>query len=556
MAVDDLVEPAAAQSGQPPAGRPGRVRRAAWWVTTLLAGALVLFALVAPNQPSQLTPVAFLRIPAEGLVAAALLLVLPAGRWRRLVAVLAGVVLAVLAIMKVVDIGFFGILDRPFDPVLDWPLFAPTMQFLADTIGRTPATLLAVAAAALAVAVLVLMPLALIRLTPLLARHRTRAAGVVGVLAAGWVACALLGAQLVAGVPLAAHNAGRVEQAYASLRDPEVFAAELAIDDFRYVPDQRLLTALRGKDVVLTFVESYGRSVVDPVEDPDLAAGLAGVLAAGDRRLAAAGFSARSGFLTSPVVGGSSWMAHATLASGLWIDNQSRYDTLYDSDRLTLIHAFQRAGWRTVGVQPGVVEDWDSARAGYDTFYINQELGYEGPSLAWSNVPDQYTLSFFERTERSRSQAQPLMAEIGLLSGHGPWPAPPQLVDWDEVGDGSVFEGMESEVDPDAVVRDPDRARAAYVEAIGYSLSSLISYVETFGDEDLVMIFLGDHQPAPLVTGAGASRDVPVTVAAGDPAVLDRIAGWGWTAGLRPDPRAPVWPMDTFRDRFLTAFGS
>jgi hypothetical protein len=40
-----------------------------------------------------------------------------------------------------------------------------------------------------------------------------------------------------------------------------------------------------------------------------------------------------------------------------------------------------------------------------------------------------------------------------------------------------------------------------------------------------------------------------------DPAVLHRIAGWGWQAGLNPGPAAPVWPMHAFRDRFLTAFG-
>jgi hypothetical protein len=36
--------------------------------------------------------------------------------------------------------------------------------------------------------------------------------------------------------------------------------------------------------------------------------------------------------------------------------------------------------------------------------------------------------------------------------------------------------------------------------------------------------------------------------------VLDQIAGWGWEDGLRPRPQAPVWPMNAFRDRFLTAF--
>jgi hypothetical protein len=88
-----------------------------------------------------------------------------------------------------------------------------------------------------------------------------------------------------------------------------------------------------------------------------------------------------------------------------------------------------------------------------------------------------------------------------------------------------------------------------------YSLNSLISYVETYGDDNLVLVFLGDHQPAPVVTGEDASRDVPITIVAHDPAVLDRISGWGWQDGLKPGPHAPVWRMDAFRDRFLTAFG-
>ena len=70
-----------------------------------------------------------------------------------------------------------------------------------------------------------------------------------------------------------------------------------------------------------------------------------------------------------------------------------------------------------------------------------------------------------------------------------------------------------------------------------------------------MLIFLGDHQPASIITGDGATHDVPITIIAKDPAVLDKIAGWQWDAGLRPGPQAPVWPMEAFRDRFLTAFG-
>jgi hypothetical protein len=344
-----------------------------------------------------------------------------------------------------------------------------------------------------------------------------------------------------------------VDQAIESMRDPEIFATELAIDDFRGVPDEQLLTALDGKDVILTFVEAYGR---DAVDDPEYLASLGPVLAEGNQRLAAAGFTARSGFLTSPTVGGSSWLAHATLESGLWVDNQSRYETLLASDRLTLLHAFQRAGWETAGVHPGVIEEWAAEEYGYTRFYGQAEMGYAGPRMNWGRMPDQYTFSFFERTEYGTPGRPPLMGEIGLVSSHGPWMRPPPLLDWDELGDGSVFEGMEADGDPEAVLSDPDRARAAYIATIEYSLRTIISYVETFGDENLVLIFAGDHQPAPLVTREGSSHDVPITIVAGDPAVLDRIAAWNWHDGLLPGPDAPVWPMDTFRDRFLTAYGS
>ena len=65
---------------------------------------------------------------------------------------------------------------------------------------------------------------------------------------------------------------------------------------------------------------------------------------------------------------------------------------------------------------------------------------------------------------------------------------------------------------PEAILtRNPTRVRADYRASIEYSLSSLISYVETYGDDNLVLIFLGDHQPSPIVTGQGASRDVPIT---------------------------------------------
>jgi hypothetical protein len=103
-------------------------------------------------------------------------------------------------------------------------------------------------------------------------------------------------------------------------------------------------------------------------------------------------------------------------------------------------------------------------------------------------------------------------------------------------------------------VRDPDEVRASYADAIAYSLTAVTAFLAHLGDPNLVVLMLGDHQPSSLVSGAGSSREVPISVIAGDPGVIRRARSWGWTSGLQPEAGAPTWPMDAFRDRFLTAF--
>ena len=131
------------------------------------------------------------------------------------------------------------------------------------------------------------------------------------------------------------------------------------------------------------------------------------------------------------------------------------------------------------------------------------------------------------------------------------------MIDQSAVGDGSVYDGMPEQLPSETDIwPSPQRVQAAYGESIEYSLNALFSFVATYGDDDLVVVLLGDHQPATIVSGEDAGRDVPIAIVSRDPAVLDTISGWGWNEGLRPKPEAPVWRMDAFRDRFLAAYGS
>jgi hypothetical protein len=524
-----------------------------------LASCLILLVLLAPSDVGRLTPSTFVRIPLEAVFGLALLLMLPATvRWAG--AVLLGVGLGLLAILKLLDMGFLAVLARPFDPAADWTLLNDAMRFLAGAIGPISAIGCLAAAVIFCTSLVIVVTRAVQRLTDAAAHHNLAASRAIVLLAALWLSCTVFDTNIVPGVPVATVSYAEYlehRQPPEGLNSHEQAALSLNADadSFANTPDDELLTALRGKDVVLAFVESYGRSAI---EDPEFASQLGAVLDSGNRRLQAAGFDSRSAFLTSPTAGGGSWLAHGTLLSGLWLDRQQRYDSFASSQRLTLTQAFRRAGWDTVGVMPGNDAGWPGSQAlGYDRVYDATQMGYKGPRFSWASMPDQYTLQRFESTEHARRNRQPIMAEITLVSSHAPWEPIPRLVNWAEVGDGSVFEGMATTEDPPEAIltRKSGRVRADYRTSIEYSLSSLISYVETYGDDDLVIIFLGDHQPSPIVTGYGVSRDVPISILSRDRAVLSRISQWGWQPGLKPDPRAPVWRMDAFRDRFLTAFG-
>ena len=52
------------------------------------------------------------------------------------------------------------------------------------------------------------------------------------------------------------------DQVRAGLADQQTFAAAVARDSYRDTPAADLLTGLRGKDVLVAFVESYGRVAV------------------------------------------------------------------------------------------------------------------------------------------------------------------------------------------------------------------------------------------------------------------------------------------------------
>ena len=105
-------------------GAGPRTRRTVRITVLVLALGLLWFDLVAPDRSWQFSLGAFVRIPVEALVLVAIALVLPL--WpRRIVATIAGLLLSVLTLDKILNIAVYEELNRPFNPLNDWGSIRP-----------------------------------------------------------------------------------------------------------------------------------------------------------------------------------------------------------------------------------------------------------------------------------------------------------------------------------------------------------------------------------------------------------------------------------------------
>ncbi len=527
-----------------------RYRPAVHRLFTVVAFLGLFVALTLPNRLAWIGPQAFFFLPLEFMVIG-LLLLLPgrAGDLSRWVLTL---LLGLAILLRGSDLVTHEIFARPFNLVFDSHLLADGSRLLTGVLGDLAAVGVGVL---LALAALLLSGLAYLMLRRIQGALR----------AAPRSSAAVLTALLLGGMFLNSSGWPRTgtfawdqlvlhgQDTIASIRDIREFAEVVNDDVWANRSGDGLFSRLQGKDVYIVFAESYGRALL---EREPFADSVRATLTQAQATLEADGAHMRSAFLTAPTVGGLSWLAHASALSGAWIDSETRYESLVISRRATLNRLFRDAGWRTVAAMPAISLAWPEGRYyGYDHIYDAHNFGYQGLPFNWVTMPDQYVWSALHARERAAQDRRPVMAELALISSHAPWTPVAEVVPWEEVGDGRIFNDQaEAGPSPEEVWQDVDSIREHYRQSIEYMLKTLVSYVQEYGDEDLVILVLGDHPAAPFITGDSESRQVPVHLIAHDPSVIDAIADWQWQPGLLPDGDAPIWRMDRLRDRFIDAF--
>ncbi|ABG31922.1 sulfatase-like protein [Roseobacter denitrificans] len=524
-------------------------------ISLALAGFTVFLALVLPNHPGTMSLSALNRFPLE--LPVLLLGMIALGNRRWVIAALALILLAAI-FLKLADFGMFIAYNRTFNPVLDAFLIKAGIALLSNSIG-TPLTYLAIAGAIVLLAMMYVALMRSLRAWATLALPRWgRICSLIAAFGFGGWAVADAGHHLdywnfERSPPGTAWTSRLVFKRAVEMQETTTdlirFAEEAQTDVFASATG--LLDRLDGRDVIMIYIESYGRASFD---NPLYAPQHLETLKAGETALEAAGFAMRSGWLTSPTAGGQSWLAHGTLASGLWTSDNGRYTAMLASGHKWLFHFAQDAGYRTTAIMPAITLNWpESSKMGFDQVFAAADIPYKGDPFNWVTMPDQFTLATYPRL--ISDDPRPDFIQIALISSHAPWVPVPQVLEWDDIADGTEFNEMAAQgPTPRELWKDRDKVRAAYRDAIDYSLQVTLFHIAQLGARAPLVMVIGDHQAAGFVAGSD-NRDVAVHMI-GPADLLAQIDTWGWRDGLIPDATTPVRRMDRFRNDFLSAFST
>lgn len=522
-------------------------RRAA--VHSLLTIALLSALLSLPSRLEYFTLSHWLTVPLDVPIMV-LLLILLNKRLFTLARVLVTATVLSLLMLRLGDLISRAAFGRAFNPLAEWHLIQQGWTLTADTLGRAEA--LALGASGMVILLLLAMLLyrglgqlnrlsqagrntfAIICCVPLLTAMATAIAPHtrMQLFSSRWV--------------IADELLERIRYTQWTIKDQAQFTSLLQVDHLLEKPPT--FSALQGRDVIVIYVESYGRTFVDNALFSDMAAQR---LQAVQSETDTAGLHVKSAWVDSPIRGGRSWLAHATVASGLRLTNHARFDRLITSDRQPLAGLFKQAGWSTSVVLPVVKSDWvEGAWYQVDRFFDHDALNYQGQDFGFVTMPDQYTLTAFEQQVRATADG-PLMAHIGLLDSHAPWGPLPKHQPWEDIGDGSLFDGTQRHGERYSWAN-ADPVRQAYGTAIDQNLKLVGEYLARHADDALVIV-LGDHQPASVIAGWAPTAHVPMHVFSADSSLLKRLPE-NFIDGMMPAADSQALPMESIRGLIGTAF--
>lgn len=353
--------------------------------------------------------------------------------------------------------------------------------------------------------------------------------------------------------PTYARQAWLLGTAFSPQRLQRELPRSAALDVALAQPPQQALAALRGRDLNLIFLESYGAMAF---EHPRVAPALAASRRQIAHDIAASGRHVASAFVRAATFAGASELSHLSLLTGVDLSDPLRHDLMLTTERPTLVTLLRRAGYQAVGLYPALSWDWNErAFYGFDVFLDARDLQWRGPPLGYWKVPDQYSLARYEQLHPRRADhgSAPRFLFFPTITSHLPFgPVPPLQTDRERLLSDEPFDAETALALQTAFV-DWNDMLPNYIGMLDYTYRWLGQWLQQPEPRESVNVWLGDHQPAASVSGPGASWDVPVHIVTRDRALIERFVALGFAVGLEPQ-RPALGGMHELTGLLLRAF--
>jgi hypothetical protein len=255
--------------------------------------------------------------------------------------------------------------------------------------------------------------------------------------------------------------------------------------------------------------------------------------------LAASGWNMSSGYTTSPVTGGASWISYTSMLYGLNVRNQGVYLAMlknkYMAEYDSLFHWLKRQGYKTARISSlggyekmEIPYDSYSRLYGIDDWVKYKDLAYTGEHYGFGpSPPDQYALWMGNQITYEIAGNAPRAVFFITQNSHTPYDSPGVIAeDWQ-----SLNNNRNTTKKPSAFWSRPRFEK--YGEVIEYQLRYLSDFIVKNGTDNDIFILIGDHQP-PSMSMAMDNFDTPMHVISRDMAFIKCWDEYGLTQGLFP----------------------
>ena len=272
--------------------------------------------------------------------------------------------------------------------------------------------------------------------------------------------------------------------------------------------------------------------------------------------------------LSAPIRSGMARLSRATFLRGVELTDDGELSALAGTPD-SLVSHFHEGGYRTLRVAASTKRERKETRGiEFDRVYFSWDLGYHGQAMGQSAMPDQYVFDTIKRYEFDLVD-QPILTIFEMSSCAAPFNTRPQLLNENELGDGSVFKEHPPVTYPhDFLSLDEPSSVTGHVETTAYSLSAVadfatrIIYVPPKSKKRHkkerkarrkvgapIYIVVGEHQPPTHAGFSAADQDVVVHVISKDAAQIEFATGF--SEGMMRLPAAV--PMASFVSMLQTA---